>query len=81
MIFKGIRASIAKKPYIFLILQEWFQIPSPLPPSGSMFDVPIMCGLETPKMTWKNLTENNSHEWKMSAVRPHKRDIWRSGAD
>ena len=30
-------------------------------------------------MTWKQLTERDCREWKLSAIDPHDRDIWRSG--
>ena len=32
-----------------------------------------------PKMTWKQLTERDYREWKLSAIDPHDRDTWRSG--
>ena len=32
-----------------------------------------------PKMTWKQLTERDRREWKLSAIGPHDRDTWRSG--
>ena len=32
-----------------------------------------------PKMTWKQLTERDHIEWKLSAIDPHDRDTWRSG--
>ena len=32
-----------------------------------------------PKMTWKQLTERDCREWKLSATDPHDRDTWRSG--
>ena len=32
-----------------------------------------------PKMTWKQLTERDRREWKLSAIHPHDRDTWRSG--
>ena len=32
-----------------------------------------------PKMTWKQLTERDHREWKLSAIDPHDRDTWRSG--
>ena len=32
-----------------------------------------------PKMTWKQLTERNCREWKLSAINPHDRYMWRSG--
>ena len=31
-----------------------------------------------PKMTWKQLTERDRREWKLSAIDLHDRDIWRS---
>ena len=32
-----------------------------------------------PKMTWKQLTERDCREWKLSAISPHDRHSWRSG--
>ena len=32
-----------------------------------------------PKMTWKQLTERDCREWKLSAIDPHDRDTRRSG--
>ena len=32
-----------------------------------------------PKMTWKQLTERDRREWKLSASSPHDRHTWRSG--
>ena len=32
-----------------------------------------------PKMTWKQLTERDQRKWKLSAIDPHDRHIWRSG--
>ena len=32
-----------------------------------------------PKMTWKQLTERDCREWKLSAIDPHDKDTWRSG--
>ena len=32
-----------------------------------------------PKMTWKQLTEKDCREWKLSAINPHDRHTWRSG--
>ena len=32
-----------------------------------------------PKMTWKQLTERECREWKLSAINPHDRDTWRLG--
>ena len=37
-------------------------------------------GPGSPKMTWKQLTERDSREWKLSAIDPHDRGTWRSGA-
>ena len=31
-----------------------------------------------PKMTWKQLTDRDRREWKLSAIDPHDRDTWRS---
>ena len=35
--------------------------------------------LGRPKMTWRQLTERDRSEWKLSAVDPHDRDTWRYG--
>ena len=35
-------------------------------------------GLGGPKMTWKQLTERDCREWKLSAINPHDRRTWRS---
>ena len=32
-----------------------------------------------PKMTWKQLKERDCREWKLSAINPHDRSMWRSG--
>ena len=32
-----------------------------------------------PKMIWKQLTERDCREWKLSAIDPHDRHTWRSG--
>ena len=32
-----------------------------------------------PKMIWKQLTERECREWKLSATDPHDRHTWRSG--
>ena len=32
-----------------------------------------------PKMTWKQLTERDCRDWKLSAIHPHDKDTWRSG--
>ena len=31
------------------------------------------------KMTWKQLTERDCREWKLLAINPHDRNMWRSG--
>ena len=31
------------------------------------------------KMTWKQLTERDCREWKLSAINPHNRHTWRCG--
>ena len=33
----------------------------------------------TSHLTWKQLTERDRREWKLSAINPHDRDTWRSG--
>ena len=45
------------------------------------FDIQVdgKCGPWRPKMTWKQLTERDRREWKLSAIDPHDRDTWRSG--
>ena len=30
-------------------------------------------------MTWKQLTERDCRGWKLSAINPHDRNMWRSG--
>ena len=44
------------------------------------FDIQIVGkrGPGRPKMTWKQLTERDCREWKLSATDPHDRDTWRS---
>ena len=32
-----------------------------------------------PKMTWKELTERDCREWKLSTINPHDRHTWKSG--
>ena len=32
-----------------------------------------------PKMAWKQLTERDCREWKLSAINPNDRRTWRSG--
>ena len=34
-----------------------------------------------PKMTWKQLTEWDCREWKLSVINPHDRNMWRSGVE
>ena len=36
-------------------------------------------GPERPKMTWKQLTERDCREWKLSVINLHDRYTWRSG--
>ena len=36
-------------------------------------------GRGRPKMTWKQLTERDCREWKLLAINPHDRNLWRSG--
>ena len=44
------------------------------------FDIQIVgkCGPGRPKMTWKQRTDRDCREWKLSAITPHDRDTWRS---
>ena len=37
------------------------------------------CGSGRPKMTRKQLTERDCREWKLSAINPHHRNMWRFG--
>ena len=41
--------------------------------------VDVKHGPGRPKMTWKQLTERDCREWKLSAIDPHDRHTWRSG--
>ena len=45
------------------------------------FDIQVdgKCGHGRPKMTWKQPTERDCREWKLSAINPHDRRTWRSG--
>ena len=47
----------------------------------TVFDIQVngKRGPGRPKMTWKQLTERDRREWKLSAIDPHDRDTWRSG--
>ena len=36
-------------------------------------------GPARPKRTWKQLTESDCREWKLLAINPHDRYMWRSG--
>ena len=47
----------------------------------TVFDTHVegKCGPGRPKMTWKQLTERDCREWKLSAIDSHDRDTWRSG--
>ena len=44
------------------------------------FDIQIVGkhGPGRPKVTWKQLTERDCREWKLSAIDPHDRNTWRS---
>ena len=48
----------------------------------TIFDIQVdgKRGPGRPKMTWKQLTERDCREWKLSAINPHDRRTWRSGA-
>ena len=39
----------------------------------------IKHGPGRPKITWKQLTERDRREWKLSAIDPYDRYTWRSG--
>ena len=44
------------------------------------FDIQVgKHGPGRPKMTWKQLTERDCREWKLSAINPYDRHTWRSG--
>ena len=45
------------------------------------FDIQIVGkhGPGRPKMTWKQLTERDCREWKLSVIDPQDRDTWGSG--
>ena len=47
----------------------------------TVFDIQVdgKRGLGRPRMTWKQLTERDCREWKLSAINPHDRHTWRSG--
>ena len=52
-------------------------------PNGAVktaFDIQVdgKCGPGRPKMTWKQLTERDCRECKLSAIDPHDTDTWRS---
>ena len=50
-------------------------------PVKTVFDIQVngKRGPRRPKMTWRQLTERDCLEWKLSAMDPHDRDTWRSG--
>ena len=69
-----------------LILKErrlrWYEHVEPYNRAvKTAFDIQIVgkCGPGRLKMTWKQLTERDCREWKLSAINPHDRDTWRSG--
>ena len=44
------------------------------------YKLSVMKGIAgRPKMTWRQLTEGDCRERKLSAIDPHDRDTWRSG--
>ena len=47
----------------------------------TVFDIQVdgKRGPGRPKMTWKQLTERDCREWKLSTINPHDRHTWRSG--
>ena len=50
-------------------------------PVKTAFDIQVdgKHGPGRPKITWKQLTERDCREWKLSAINPHGRHTWRSG--
>ena len=68
-----------------LILKErlrWYgHVESSSGAINTAFDIQIDGKREPgrPKMTWKQLTERDCREWKLSAINPHDRRTWRSG--
>ena len=53
----------------------------PPSPVKTAFDIQAVRkrGPGRPKMTWKQLTERDCRQWKLSAIDPHNRHTWRSG--
>ena len=47
------------------------------------FDIQVdgECGPGRSKMSWRQLTERDCREWKLSAIDPHHRDTLRSGVN
>ena len=43
------------------------------------FDLQVDGKPGRPKTTWKQLTERDCREWKLTAINPHDRHTWRSG--
>ena len=43
------------------------------------FDIQVDGKRGRPKMTWKQLTERDCREWKLSVINPHDRHSWKSG--
>ena len=39
----------------------------------------VECSNGRPKLTWEQLTERDCRKWKLSAINPHDRNIWRFG--
>ena len=69
-----------------LILKErrlrWYgHVEHPTGAVKTAFNIQVdgKCGPGRPKMTWKQLTERDWREWKLSAIDPHDRHTWRSG--
>ena len=68
-----------------LILKErrlrWYDVESSNGAFKTACDIQVdgKHGPGRPKMTWKQLTERDCREWKLSAINPHNRHTWRSG--
>ena len=71
---------------LYLILRErrlhWFWHVEPS--SGAVriiYDIQVdgERGAGRPRLTWKKLTWNDYHEWKLTTADPQERSTWRSG--
>ena len=67
--------------FFFLIIYSYGHVERSNGAVKTAFDIQVngKRGTGRPKMTWKQLTERDRREWKLSAIDPHDRDTWRSG--